>query len=125
MHTLFLRLKGPLQSWGLRARWGERDTSDSPTKSGIIGLIGCALGLKRDDDLLRELSETYRLGVRIDRPGTRLRDYHATGGGNFGVKNDKGTRYNDEPYAGGVLSANVNREGRIEVKITASTKEPE
>lgn len=80
MNTLFLRLEGPLQSWGLRARWGERDTADAPTKSGLIGLLGCALGLGRDDPRLHELSDALRLGVRVDRAGTRLRDYHTTGG---------------------------------------------
>lgn len=80
MNTLFLRLEGPLQAWGLRARWGERDTADAPTKSGVVGLLGCALGLRRDDPQLRELSDALRLGVRVDLPGTRLRDYHTTGG---------------------------------------------
>ncbi|MFW9879088.1 MAG: CRISPR-associated protein Cas5, partial [Candidatus Thorarchaeota archaeon] len=30
---LVLRLEGPLQSWGLRARWDYRDTSTEPSKS--------------------------------------------------------------------------------------------
>lgn len=126
MNTLFLRLEGPLQSWGLRARWGERDTADAPTKSGMIGLLGCALGLRRDDPQLRALSEELRLGVRIDLDGTRLRDYHTTGGGRYGdALHNGGSRFHDEPYAGGVLSAEVDSKGRIKVKINASTKEPE
>ncbi len=80
MQTLFLRLEGPLQSWGLRARWGERDTAREPTKSGVLGLLGCALGLRRDADDLRVLSAELRMGVRVDRPGTLLHDYHTTGG---------------------------------------------
>jgi len=44
MNTVFVRLEGPLQSWGTRARWGERDTELEPTKSGVIGLVACALG---------------------------------------------------------------------------------
>lgn len=80
MNTLFLRLEGPLQAWGVRSRWGERDTMDAPTKSGVVGLLGCALGLRRDDERLRDLSAELRMGVRVDRPGTRLRDYHTTGG---------------------------------------------
>ncbi|MHB8629126.1 MAG: type I-E CRISPR-associated protein Cas5/CasD [Aggregatilineales bacterium] len=125
MNTLFLRLEGPLQSWGLRARWGERDTADAPTKSGVIGLIGCALGLRRSDEELRNLSDRLRFGVRVDRGGSILVDYHTTGGGRYGnVVHHGGTRYHDEPYVGGVLSAEVNN-GRIKVKITGSTKEPE
>lgn len=125
MNTLFLRLEGPLQAWGLRARWGERDTATEPTKSGLIGLLGCALGIHRDDRRLRELSDTLRLGIRVDRPGTIVRDYHTTGGGRFGdVVHTGGTRFHDDPYAGGVLSAKVSR-GRIYVKITESSGDPE
>jgi CRISPR system Cascade subunit CasD len=123
MDTLFLRLEGPLQAWGLRARWSERDTATAPTKSGVIGLLGCALGLRRDDTRLRELSQELRMGVRVDRPGTLLRDYHTTGGGTFGKqRHSGGPIFHDAPhYLGGVLSAKVNRRGQIYVKITEST----
>lgn len=80
MNTIFLRLEGPLQAWGLRARWGERDTADAPSKSGVIGLLGCALGLHRDDGRLHDLSDTLRFGVRVDLAGDILIDYHTTGG---------------------------------------------
>ncbi len=80
MNTLLLRLEGPLQSWGLRAHWEERDSAFEPTKSGVVGLLGCALGLRRDDDRLREVSEALEMGVRVDRPGILLVDYHTTGG---------------------------------------------
>ena len=110
----------------MRARWGERDTADAPTKSGLIGLLGCALGYRRDDVRLRQISDELRLGVRVDRPGTLLRDYHTTGGGHYGdtVHTGGGTRFHDEPYAGGVLSPEVVK-GRIKVKINATTKDPE
>ena len=97
-NTLFLRLEGPLQSWGERARWSVRDTAPEPTKSGVVGLLACALGLHEDADL-RQLSQQVRLGVRCDRPGIPLVDYHT--------------------IAGGVMSA----EGKV--KINANTKEPE
>ena len=80
MNTLLLRLEGPLQSWGLRARWEERDSAFEPTKTGVVGLLGCALGLRRDDDRLRAISEALEMGVRVDRPGAPLVDYHTTGG---------------------------------------------
>ncbi len=79
-NTLFLRLEGPLQSWGERGRWSVRDSAPEPTKSGVVGLLGCALGWA-DDDKLRTLSESIRMGVRIDKPGARLTDYHTVGGG--------------------------------------------
>lgn len=79
-NTLFLRLEGPLQSWGERSRWSIRDTAAEPTKSGLIGLIACALGYK-DDEQIRPLSQKTRLGIRVDAPGTQIVDYHTIGGG--------------------------------------------
>jgi len=78
--TLFLRLEGPLQSWGERGRWSVRDSALTPTKSGVIGLIACALGY-RDDDQIRPLSQKTRMGVRVDAPGRLITDYHTIGGG--------------------------------------------
>jgi CRISPR system Cascade subunit CasD len=80
VNTLYLHLAAPLQSWGERGRWSVRDTASEPTKSGVIGLIGCAMGVG-DDATLRMLSSQTRMAVRIDRPGTRLTDYHTIGGG--------------------------------------------
>ncbi|MFF2508679.1 type I-E CRISPR-associated protein Cas5/CasD [Streptomyces sp. NPDC058067] len=76
---LLLHLSGPLQSWGERSRFNERDTATGPTRSGLIGLFAAALGRRRDEPLsdLRALHFT----VRFDRPGTRLRDFHTVGGG--------------------------------------------
>lgn len=79
-NTLFLRLEGPLQSWGERGRWSVRDTAPEPTKSGVIGLIACALGY-RTDEQIRPLSEKTRMAVRCDAPGQLITDYHTVGGG--------------------------------------------
>jgi CRISPR system Cascade subunit CasD len=78
--TLFLRLEGPLQSWGERGRWSVRDSALTPTKSGVIGLIACALGY-REDDQIRPLSRKTRMGARVDAPGRLITDYHTIGGG--------------------------------------------
>ncbi len=75
MSVLALQLAGPLQSWGASSRFARRNTENAPTKSGVIGLLGAALGLERGDDgRLSELA-ALRFGVRVDQPGTRLRDY--------------------------------------------------
>ncbi len=79
-NTLFLRIEGPLQSWGERAHWSVRDTAPEPTKSGIVGLLACALGVS-SDEALRGLAGQVCLGVRCDRPGTLLVDYHTVVGG--------------------------------------------
>lgn len=86
---LLFRLEGPMQSWGTRARWDVRDTSLEPTKSGVIGLLGCARGLERDDRELERLDKALLFGVRVDRPGVISTDYHTvtgyhrTAGGGF------------------------------------------
>jgi CRISPR-associated protein Cas5/CasD subtype I-E len=43
-------------------------------------MLGCALGVNTDKEL-GKLSQSLRMGVRCDRPGTRLIDYHTVGGG--------------------------------------------
>ncbi|MBT3076779.1 MULTISPECIES: type I-E CRISPR-associated protein Cas5/CasD [Streptomyces] len=83
-HVLLVRLAGPLQSWGIAGRFAHRDTHSRPTKSGVIGLCAAALGLDREEPL-GELSEA-RYGVRADRPGIRVRDYHTVGGGTFPLR---------------------------------------
>jgi CRISPR system Cascade subunit CasD len=78
---LILRLEGPLQSWGGRSRWDVRDTQPEPTKSGIVGLLGCALGYPVGDPRLEtELDSGLRLGVRVEAPGRIVRDYQTIGG---------------------------------------------
>lgn len=81
-NTLFLRLEAPLQSWGENSQWSERRTAPEPTKSGIVGMLACALGWK-DDERIAALSRAVQIGVRCDVIGTAapLRDYHTVGGG--------------------------------------------
>jgi len=74
MSTLLLRLAAPLQSWGVASKFDTRDTAREPTKSGVIGILAAALGRSRTEDL--EDLKTLRFGVRIDQPGTSLRDFH-------------------------------------------------
>lgn len=49
MATLLLRLAAPLQSWGSDSKFETRKTDREPTKSGVVGLLAAALGLRRDD----------------------------------------------------------------------------
>ncbi len=71
---LVLRLAGPLQSWGSESQFNRRETATMPTKSGVIGLLAAAAGRRRSDPILDLVK--LRLGVRVDQPGTLLRDYH-------------------------------------------------
>jgi CRISPR system Cascade subunit CasD len=74
MATLLIPLVGPLQSWGLDARFDLRQTASEPSKSGVLGLLCCCLGRDRNEPI-DDLAE-LRFGVRIDRAGVLIRDFH-------------------------------------------------
>ncbi|WP_046468665.1 type I-E CRISPR-associated protein Cas5/CasD [Allosalinactinospora lopnorensis] len=80
MTTLALLLTGPLQSWGVRSTFDERDTYPYPTRSGILGLLAAARGIERHQPLPEQWA-SLELLVRRDRPGRVLTDYHTVGGG--------------------------------------------
>ncbi len=93
MATLLLRLVAPMQAWGSRSRFDDRDTEAEPTRSGILGLCAAALGIDRAepiDDLV-----CLRFGVRVDREGSAGRDYHTAQlfPGNPKTKTDVTTRF--------------------------------
>lgn len=71
--ALLLRLAGPLQSWGGRSRFVRRETEQAPTKSGVVGLLAAAHGLRRTDSLTEFFG--LRFGVRTDQPGRLVRDF--------------------------------------------------
>ena len=73
-YTLLMPLAGPMQSWGSRSRFDDRDTGLEPTRSGVVGLLCAALGLPRESDLSR--FDGLRMGVRVDAPGRVMTDYH-------------------------------------------------
>lgn len=80
MPTLLLRLAAPMQSWGEDCKFEIRKTQKEPTKSGVIGLLAAALGWKRDnDDGLIQLN-ALKFGVRIDREGVNMVDFHTAHG---------------------------------------------
>lgn len=77
---LLLRLEGALQSWGDHSKWDVRDSGDFPSKSGVVGLLACAMGLERGDPDIAALSQAMHMAVRADRPGVRMLDFHTVQG---------------------------------------------
>lgn len=73
MTTLVLRLAAPLQSWGTASRFVRRGTDRAPSRSGVIGLLAAARGLRRTDPLEDLLQ--LRIGVRTEQPGRVERDF--------------------------------------------------
>jgi CRISPR system Cascade subunit CasD len=71
------RLAAPLAAFGEIAVGERRPTADRPTRSAILGLLGAALGLDRnDEDGQAGLSAMCRVAIRVEQPGRLLVDYH-------------------------------------------------
>ena len=70
MATLLLRLAAPLQAWGADSKFETRKTNREPTKSGVIGLLAAALGLRRDESEGLARLTGLRFGVRVEREGS-------------------------------------------------------
>lgn len=81
MAVLLLRLAAPLQAWGSSSKFIVRSTEREPTKSGVIGMIAAAMGIQRNDDAkkLAPLAQ-LRFGVRADKEGILLKDFHMVHG---------------------------------------------
>tara|TARA_R110002153_G_scaffold228568_1_gene381528 strand:- start:2386 stop:3132 length:747 start_codon:yes stop_codon:yes gene_type:complete len=76
---LVFRLYGPLASWGQAAVGGDRPTGLQPTRSAILGLLGAALGIKREQESqLHALQTSVKIAVKQSVPTSLLRDYHTT-----------------------------------------------
>jgi CRISPR system Cascade subunit CasD len=71
--VLLMQLAGPLQAWGSGSRFAHRHTETAPTKSGVIGLLAAARGIRRTEPLTDLLGLSF--AVRIDQPGQLLRDF--------------------------------------------------
>lgn len=91
MATLLLRLAALLQAWGSSSKFKIRSTEREPTKSGVIGMIAAAMGIQREDPDSLEPLKRLRFGVRVDREGRLLRDYHT-------VLTAKGTEVTERYY---------------------------
>lgn len=74
---LLLRLYGPLASWGEIAVGESRHSAVHPSRSALLGLLGAALGITRSDESGQQaLNAGYRFGIKLESPGSPLRDYH-------------------------------------------------
>lgn len=89
MKRLLLWLEGPLQSWGVDSRFGRRDSLSFPTRSGVLGLLCCAMGRGGEQrtwlEDMKDYSQTVLAFPRLGRHGLErqrlLRDFHMVGSG--------------------------------------------
>lgn len=77
MEQLVFQLQAPLSSWGEPAVGEYRGTADVPSQSALVGLLGAALGLEREDEAAHAaLRDGYGWAVAQLDAGSLLRDYH-------------------------------------------------
>lgn len=102
MTVLLLRLAGPMQAWGADSRFTRRETLRYPTKSGVLGLLAAARGLRRTDPIEELMG--LRFGVRVDQPGRLLRDFHTAHNWRSGASMPLSERYylSDAVFVAGV-----------------------
>ena len=85
---LYLRLSGPMQSWGSGSLFWHRGTEFFPTKSGVLGLMFCAMGLEgAQTEALAEVARLPQIVLQIARSedvqrlAPILTDFHMVGAG--------------------------------------------
>ena len=77
MQFLVFQLQAALAAWGDVAVGEYRGTRDAPGSSALVGLLGAALGLRREDEAAHgALRDGYRFAVALLDSGQLLRDYH-------------------------------------------------
>lgn len=77
MEFLVFQLQAPLSSWGDTAVGEYRGSYEHPGESALIGLLGAALGIRREDEVTHAaLRQGYGFGVGVQSGGKLLRDYH-------------------------------------------------
>jgi CRISPR system Cascade subunit CasD len=102
MGTLLIKLSGPLQAWGGSARFNLRPTQQTPTKSGVIGIVCAALGVSRSDSVTLAELNALRFGVRVEQMGELVIDFHTVSGAvNAAGKEPQGTTITDRHYLAG------------------------
>lgn len=75
-HLVF-RLYAAMASWGEAAVGETRPTATYPGRGALLGLVGAALGIRRDDDEgQRQLRNGLQVAVKQRSPGLLMRDYH-------------------------------------------------
>jgi CRISPR system Cascade subunit CasD len=73
---LVLTLAAPMASFGELAGHDRRGTRDWPLRSAVIGLLGAALGIDRNDDVGQQALGQYGIAVAVHASGRPLRDWH-------------------------------------------------
>jgi len=76
MKTLILKTEG-MSAYGLQTFDVHRKINPFPTRSAVIGLLGAALGITRENhEQLYALSNKLSIAVQVNNTGQKIVDYH-------------------------------------------------
>lgn len=79
MEYLVMHLAAPLAAWGDPAVGEFRPTASWPGESALFGLLGAALGIKREDEEAQTaLRDSFHFAIGVLADGELLRDYHTS-----------------------------------------------
>ena len=92
MRLLLLWLEAPLMSFGGHSKWDDRDSEAMPTRSMLLGMIACCMGLKRGEPELERMHRALELGIRGDRQGRMITDFQTIQGMRSGLLNAEGVK---------------------------------
>lgn len=118
---LLFRLAGPMAAFGDIAVGERRGIWGEPSKSGVLGLVAAAMGVRRGDEAEhRALDAGLGFAVRIDAPGRPLRDYHTAQAPRAG-RNRRWRTRRDELAARDILNTVLSeRIYRLEARATVA-----
>ncbi len=77
---LIFTIAAPMASFGMKYDPGEwRNSANRPSKSGVLGLVAAALGIRREEQSRFDaLRDSLGFAVRADDPGQPAYDYHTS-----------------------------------------------
>jgi len=76
MKTLILKTEG-MSAYGLQTFDVHRKINHFPTRSAVMGLLGAALGITRENhQQLYILSKQIKIAVQVNNTGQKIVDYH-------------------------------------------------
>lgn len=74
---LIFQLHGPMASWGVDAPGEVRHSHELPSRSGLLGLLAAALGIRRDEEArLNVFNQHYEFLLCASSNPRWARDYH-------------------------------------------------
>lgn len=127
MEILIFQLYGPLASWGAPAVGESRPSSDHPGRSALLGLLGAALGIKREDSAAQQaLAGSVRFAVKQLSPGQVIRDFHTVQVPKRDRKARYATRKDELAFSSDRLNTIISRreyrcDGHWRVAVTLTT----